>query len=94
MERNDEWYRLQGRLNALKNLLILLVLDRAAVNQDPATWIAQYVANLRSEKKGKLVGPDRNADLDRVLAETHKAVNEIADLIEQHGAIFKSENIR
>jgi hypothetical protein len=94
MDHDDEWYRLQGRLNALENLLALLVMDRAAVSQDPASWIAEYVANLRPEKRAKFLGPKPDADINRLTAETNEAVNEIADLIEQQAAIFKSANTK
>lgn len=94
-ERDDNWYRTLARLNAIENLLILLVMDRAAVNQDPAGWLDQYVANLRPERPTKLVGGTKDGvDLDRVATETHKAINEIADQIAVHGQIFKASGPR
>jgi hypothetical protein len=94
MEHDDEWYRLQGRLNALENLLLLLVIDRANVSPDPSTWITQYVANLRLEKETTLIGSDRGAEIGRIAAEVHKAVLEIADGLEcQYGAVISSRGV-
>jgi hypothetical protein len=88
MERDDSWYRIQGRLNALENLLILLVFDRAAVNPDPAAWIAQYVQQLRPPKPAGKTEIASDVDAARLAAEVNKAVQELLDVIEQRAAIF------
>lgn len=93
--RDDSWYRVQGRLNALENLLMLLVIDRAAIHNDPHAWITQYVAQLRPEKSVTVVGQaPEGVDLNRIAEEAHKAVNEIADQIAKHGEIFRPATTR
>lgn len=78
----DDLFRLQGRLNALENLLALLVFDRARVLPDPVSWINQYVANLRHGTNFTSFQPIGDHVASRLAEETHKAILEFADMIE------------
>jgi hypothetical protein len=84
----NDFYRIQGRLNALENLLRLLVLDRASVSERPRDWIKEYVANLRQDLNFAAIGAIPTPDAERLANETRRAISEIADLIEAEGSRF------
>jgi hypothetical protein len=78
----NDFFRIQGRLNALENLLSLLVLDRANVSESPHVWIKEYVANLRRDANYVASGPVPTLDAARLASETRQAILELADMIE------------
>jgi hypothetical protein len=89
-ELDDHFYRVQGRLNALENLLIALVVNRAVLTSDPYSWIMKWVEQNRHEKPPEVVGTNPyGADLSRIAVEIHKAMNEISDQVERQGQIFR-----
>ena len=78
----NDFFRIQGRLNALENLLCLLVLDRANVSGNAADWIKEYVANLKRDLNFVTIGTIPNQDAERLGNETKRAILELAELIE------------
>jgi hypothetical protein len=81
----NDFFRIQARLNALENLLCLLVLDRANVSENPRNWIKEYVANLRRDLNFVVIGSIPNPDAERLANETKRAILELADMIEAQG---------
>lgn len=85
---DDQFWRIQGHLNAIELILQLGVLNLAQTQQNPFMWVQQYLEAVR--QSGATLMPDvmEPSEAKRLKVETKAALDDfLSDLIGRAGGL-------
>lgn len=85
----DQFWRLQGRVNALEVLMVLEVLNFSKLQPNPFQWIQEYLEAVRLTGKGMIPDVDDPAKAPRLLRETKTALDEFLESLVRGAGTLK-----
>lgn len=89
---DDDWYRLQGHLNAIEIILLSDIYNFAKTQRDPFQWIQAFIEAIRQTSKTLIpdaMDEEAGAKLKR---ETRASLDAFLESLVRHAGPLKGES--